>query len=194
MKIPLALLFIFGASCLLYFKGIIDSGSTSEIRTIKLDDDIVDLDNVVTMLSSVNNSNSASLRNIAPGSQPTLDVDGDSNILSEVNIGPDLDVPAHENANIAFLAPSHFSDVVSIGEPMPLGYLDQAKYYQDENQVIGTPLDINNPITHAFDEPKSIGSYMDVDFPNISEESEVPVNIGKFKPVGACINGQYKTC
>ena len=126
----------------------------------------------------------ASLRNIAPGSQPTLNVDGDSNILPEVNIGPDLDVPAHENPNIAFLAPS----------PMPLGYLDQAKYYQDENQVIGTPLDINNPITHAFDEPKSIGSYMDVDFPNISEESEVPINIGKFKPVGACINGRYKTC
>ena len=194
MKIPLALLFIFGASCLMYFKGIIDSGNTSEIRIIKLDDDIVDLDNVVTMLSSANNSNSASLKNIAPGSQPTLDVDGDSNALPEINIGSDLDVPAHENPNITFLAPSHFSDVVSIGEPMPLGYLDQAKYYQDENQVIGTPLDINNPITHAFDEPKSIGSYMDVDFPNISEESEVPINIGEFKPVGTCINGRYKAC
>ena len=194
MKIPLALIFILGASCLLYFKGIIDSGNTSEIRIIKLDDDIVDLDNIVTMLSSANSSNSASLKNIAPGSQPTLDVDGDSNALPEINIGSDLDVPAHENPNITFLAPSHFSDVVSIGEPMPLGYLDQAKYYQDENQVIGMPLDINNPITHAFDKPISIGSDMDVDFPNISEESEVPINIGEFKPLGTCINGRYKTC
>ena len=60
-----------------------------------------------------------------------------------VRVGSDMEVPVP--FDVSFTLPSDDGEVVNVGEDIAVGAVDYARYYTDEIQAVGEPLDVYAP-------------------------------------------------